>query len=315
MSDRLIERFETIPCPLCGETRFRVVAPARFPSDITQDFLTHTYRSSSDQTLFEQMVRCRRCGLVYLNPRLRPELIISAYAEGEDSAFVKQDEMRVRTFTKALRRISRKTGLALDHRTATLDIGCAGGAFLRAAKALGLSAIGVEPNRWMGEYARSTHGLDVRSGTLADQTFPTASFDLVTLWDVIEHLSDPSDELRRIHTLLKPNGFLVVNYPDFGSLPAKLLGRKWPFLLSVHLIYYTPSTIRRQLKRCGFEVMDIRRHWQILELGYVIRRAEAYFPWLRFLRSTVEKIGLAKWPITYWIGQTQVIAKPHVKKA
>lgn len=301
--------FTTITCPLCSAATFKVVYPGSFPPDLSPEFLADIYRSSSDQTIFEQVVRCTKCRLVYLNPRLRPDLIVDSYAEGEDTAFVEQDAMRIRTFTAALRRLNKKYGLILSAETRVLDIGCAGGAFLRAARDLGLSAVGVEPSKWLSEHARSKHNLDVRTGTLSDHSFSEEYFDLITLWDVIEHLPDAGAELRQIHHLIKSGGLLVVNYPDFGSFVAKILGKKWPFLLSVHLVYYTPQTIRKQLLKNGFEVLDIRMHWQTLELGYILKRMTAYFPFVRFFGYVVEKIGLSSLPIKYWMGQTQVIAK------
>lgn len=301
--------FETIQCPLCSETDFSVVYPGKFPENLSREFLTNVYRSSSDQMLFEQVVRCTRCGLVYLNPRLKSNFIVDSYAEGEDRTFIEQDAFRIRTFTSALRRLSREHGLALSSETRALDIGCAGGAFLRAACDLGISAIGIEPSKWLGDYARSTHGLDVRSGTLSDSSFPNVYFDLVTLWDVIEHVPDPKVDLREIHRILKPEGLLVVNYPDFGSLAARILGKKWPFLLSVHLVYYTRRTLRHQLSKAGFKVVRMRPHWQVLELRYILKRMAAYIPLVRFLGMTVEKFGVGSIPILYWMGQTQVVAQ------
>ncbi|TXH00698.1 MAG: class I SAM-dependent methyltransferase [Candidatus Moraniibacteriota bacterium] len=304
--------FETITCPLCMATTFTVVYKANFPPQLTADFLTKVYRSSSDQALFEQVVRCTDCGLVYLNPRLRAERIIEAYAGGEDQAFIKQDAMRIHTFIMALRSLSRQHRFKLKRKTKVLDVGCAGGAFLRAAQQVGITPVGVEPSRWLSDYARREHGLDVRSGTLAEQNFNKESFDLITLWDVIEHLSNPGRELNHIKKLLKPDGILVVNYPDFASLPAKILGRKWPFLLSVHLIYYTPKTMRRQLEQYGFRIVEISRHWQTLELGYVLERASRYFAFFGWVKKLVEKLGLATLPLKYWIGQTKVVAKKYV---
>lgn len=300
---------ETISCPLCSGTDFSVVYHGNFPEVLSREFLVNVYRSSSDQTLFEQVVRCVKCKLVYLNPRLKPELIVGSYAEGEDTDFVKQDNFRIQTFMSALRRLSRDHGLVLSRKTRVLDVGCAGGAFLRAARDIGVSAIGIEPSRWLSEYARSTHQLDVRSGTLSDHSFSDASFDLVTLWDVIEHVPDPKVELREIRRILKPKGLLVVNYPDFGSLVAKILGRKWPFLLSVHLVYYTRRTLRLQLSKAGFKVVRIRPHWQTLELRYILKRMAVYVPLVRFFGAAAEKIGLGSLPVTYWMGQTQVVAR------
>ncbi|HSX41743.1 MAG TPA: class I SAM-dependent methyltransferase [Candidatus Saccharimonadales bacterium] len=301
--------FQPIACPLCDAKSVTIVRKGRFPANVSEDFLRQTYRSSSDQGLFEQVVRCRRCQLVYLSPRLKPGLIIDAYAEGEDESFISQDPMRIRTFKTALQRFSKKYRLPFTKKTKLLDIGCAGGAFLRAARSLGLSTVGIEPNRWLSEYARKKHQLDVRAGVLSDYTFNDNEFDLITLWDVIEHVPSPESELKEIHRILKLGGYLLINYPDYQSLPARLLGKKWPFWLSVHLTYYTPATIRRHLEKRGFEVLSISPHWQTLELGYVLGRITPYFGAAKYLRRGAEKIGLATLPIKYWVGQTKVVAK------
>lgn len=301
--------FETISCSLCGSKKFSIVYRGTFPEDLSEDFLRQVYRSSSDNALFEQVVKCGKCGLIYLNPRLKSDLIIDSYAEGEDQSFISQDPMRVRTFTQALKELSKKYDIPLNKKTKLLDIGCAGGAFLRAAKSLGLSTIGIEPNRWLSQYARTKYKLDVRAGVLADFKFPNQGFDVISMWDVIEHVPAPKDELRRIYQLLKPNGLLVINYPDISSLPAKFLKRKWPFLLSVHLTYYTPETITKQLAEAGFEVLSIKPHWQTLEFGYVLKRITPYFAVAGSVKKLVEKIGLGNLPIKYWIGQTQVVAR------
>lgn len=309
---KFMPELRTIVCPLCSHPTFSVIYKANLPSNITSEFLIKVYSSSSDQSLFEQLVQCVKCGLVYLNPRFSDQMIVDAYTKGEDRTFIKQDAMRIRTFVDAIRQLVKEKMLKLAPETKILDVGCAGGAFLRAAKTMGLSPIGVEPSRWLSHYARTEYGLDVRSGTLLEQDFDRSSFDLITLWDVIEHLSDPGRELAYTHSLLKSDGVLVVNYPDFGSFPARMLGRKWPFLLSVHLIYYTPNTIRRQLEKYGFQVVKMSRHWQILELGYVLERASHYFAFFGLLKKLVEKLGLASLPIKYWIGQTRVVAKKYV---
>ena len=301
--------FVNVLCPLCKTDKYRVVYAGTFPEALDQEFLQDIYRSSSEHALFEQVVCCSNCSLVYLNPRLKEELIVGSYAEGEDQVFVLQDDMRIRTFRKSLRSLMKNLGISTQSEVKILDVGCAGGAFLRAAQMENLVATGVEPSKWLGEYGRTQYGLDIRTGVLEGQDFAPKSFDIITMWDVIEHVPDPDRDLKHIATLLKDDGIFVVNYPDFGSLPAKLLGRRWPFLLSVHLVYYTPKTIRKQLTLAGFKVIDLRRHWQTLEFAYVLNRAGHYFRVFHWFEKGVTACGLGKLPVTYWIGQTRVIAK------
>ncbi len=301
--------FKTVPCPVCRGKNYTIIYEGKFPKNLTEDKLKKMYRSSSDYALFEQVVRCSSCQTVYLNPRLDPSIIIDAYAEGEDESFIAQDFMRMRTFETALRRLAKKYVITLSEETKILDIGCAGGAFLLAAENLGLSAVGIEPNRWLCDYAQKKHQLDARAGTLADHHFPDNIFDLITLWDVIEHVPNPDAELHEIRRILKPNGLLIVNYPDYSSLPARILGKKWPFWLSVHLTYYTPKTINQHLTKSGYEIQTISPHWQTLELGYVFKRMTPYVSLARPLNAAINKIGMGQFPMTYWIGQTQVVAR------
>ena len=109
-----------------------------------------------------------------------------------------------------------------------------------------------------------------------EQNYPAKSYDVVTLWDVLEHTPDPKTEMREMHRLLKDDGLLVINYPDIGSWIARADGTSWVFLLDVHLYYFTRATIRKLLGDAGFEVVRIRPHFQRLALGYVLHRATPY---------------------------------------
>jgi len=300
---------ESVSCPMCRATTYSVVLEARYPAELTDKGLLEVYSSSSDHVLMDQLVRCGQCGLAYLNPRIREDLILASYRGAVDETFIAQNNERVATFQRSLQRVLKAEGIEAGAGIRVLDVGCAGGAFLIAARNLGLKATGIEPSRWLSEQARTRYGLDVRTGTLAEQDLPKAAFDIVTLWDVLEHLSDPAAELQRVRALLKDNGLLIVNYPDFGSAASRLLGRKWPFLLSVHLTYFTRGTIRTFLARQGFAVRDIRTHWQTLALGYVLRRAGAYFSLFGSLGRLVDTLGMGGLPLRYTIGQTLVVCR------
>src|SRR5262249_2095681 len=148
----------------------------------------------------------------------------------------------------------------------------AGGAFLVAARDQGFAVTGIEPSRWLAESGRLQYGLDIRQGILTDGLFSDEAFDVVTLWDVIEHVARPAELLRLVQRVLKEDGLLLVNYPDIGSFMAGLLGSRWPFLLSVHLLYYTRKTMLRQLRRAGFTPLHIQPHFQSLKLEYILKR-------------------------------------------
>jgi 2-polyprenyl-3-methyl-5-hydroxy-6-metoxy-1,4-benzoquinol methylase len=306
---RVEDIIEVIRCPNCGSAAYHTIIPARYPPNLSRADLLKIYSASSNHILFDAMVRCHDCSLVYLNPRIRKNLIIEGYSDAADPTFIAQNDERIATFKKSLRRLDRLYGISPKTVKRVLDVGCAGGAFPKAANDLGIDVIGVEPSRWLVEQGRAAYGLDLRAGLLADQHFPDQSFDLVCLWDVIEHMPDAGEVIDDIFRLLKPGGYFIVNYPDHGSLARKLLGRKWPMLLSVHLIYFTRATITAFLRRHNFEVVEIHPFWQTLKFGYVLRRASSYFSVFGLLESLADKLGLSSLPITYNIGQSFVLAR------
>ena len=163
---------------------------------------------------------------------------------------------------------------------------------------------------WMCAFAREHYGLDLFPGTLFDMPLKPGTVDLLTLWDVIEHTPDPQAVLRRAHELLTPDGVLVMSYPDHGSLAARLLGSRWPFLLTVHLYYFTPVTMSALLRRTGFEPLGYKPHLQTLELGYVGKRAAPYLgPLAGAVTGPLRVLGLQRLPFQYWVGQTMVVAR------
>jgi 2-polyprenyl-3-methyl-5-hydroxy-6-metoxy-1,4-benzoquinol methylase len=298
-------------CPICDSVSFDVLREAQYPANLSREDLLSMYRSSSDHALMDQLVSCSGCGLVYLNPRVAKEIALASYTSAVDPRFVKQNDTRIRTFKRTLDAFTRKYGITPSKDVQILDVGCAGGAFVKAAVDAGFSAIGIEPSSWMCEYGRTEYGLDLRQGILEDFTFADQSFDIITLWDVLEHVYTPVEVLRECHRLLKPGGLLIVNYPDYASLARKVLGWKWPFFLSCHLFYFTPSSITKLLTKCGLEVVEVRTFFQTLEFGYVLERATPYFSMFGWLSRLVKAVGLGALPMTYNMGQSKVVARKH----
>ena len=300
---------EKLDCPLCRSGNFAVLQPAQYPEDVSRESLRAIFSASSDHVLIDQLVQCRDCSLVYLNPRIPQDIIIDGYKDAVDPTFIEQNSQRIKTFTRSLRHLLSRYDIKADKSTHVLDIGCAGGAFPKAASDLDLSVLGVEPSAWLAEQARTLYGLDIRAGELDEQDFPEASFELITLWDVIEHLADPDAVVADIHRLLKNDGLLVVNFPDYASCMRRILGMKWPFFLSVHLLYFTPDTLRQFLEARGFTVEEIRPFWQTLKLGYILERAAAYFGPFGLLAKLIRLVRLHNLPFRYNMGQSFLVAR------
>lgn len=296
---------EHVSCAVCSADDYTVVYPARYDREKDAD-LTEKFRASGDELLIDQLVRCRRCGFQYVNPRLASEAILSGYTEGDDPTYVSQLDARERTFASSLQEIERAAG----GKGRLLDIGTAAGAFVAAARDRGWQAEGCEPNKWLARWGADHYGITIRQGSLFEQPYEPGSFDVVTLWDVIEHTPDPAAVLDRCQMLLKPGGVLVVNYPDIGSWIARALGRRWLFLTSVHLYYFDRRTIRLMLEKTGYRVETVRPHVQRLELDYILFRGAILSRALSAAgRALVRPFGLGRAQVPYWLGQTFVLAR------
>ena len=135
------------------------------------------------------IVRCNVCGLVYANPRWDSNVVSDSYSVVEDPTYVDEREGRVLTFSRNLTPFERC--VPADSKTRRLlDVGCHIGVMVELAQQRGWEAWGVEPSTWASEQARA-RGLHVVTGTLDGAEIPADYFDVVTMWDVIEHFTDP----------------------------------------------------------------------------------------------------------------------------
>jgi SAM-dependent methyltransferase len=299
-------QLESVPCNLCGSDAFRVITPSRRQPGQAID-LQAVFRSSGDEPLMDQLVECTSCGLVYVRPRLRADLVLSGYEGGTDENFVSQVAFRERTFRRCLDRIERAQRPPGPR---VLDVGAAGGSFLAVARERGYEPLGCEPSGWMCRFAREHYGLELEPGTLFDMAVDEGSVHLLSLWDVLEHTPDPKAVLDHAHRLIAPGGMLAISVPDYHSLAARLMGKRWVFLLTVHLYYFTRATLGALLQRCGFEPVSFQPHLQTLELGYVAKRGAPYLgPLGGLLTGGVRLFGLSRLPLHYSVGQTMVVAR------
>jgi SAM-dependent methyltransferase len=254
----------TVPCNLCGGTDVRPFCPENERS----------------------LVQCRACGLVYVSPRPDPHELAALYGEAyfhnDDSGTVGYtnyigDEANIRkTFRRRLNRIERFT----DAPGRLLDIGCAAGFFLSEAQERGWQAEGLDVSSFAVNYTQERFGIPARHGSLLDLDFTGRRFDLVTMWDVIEHVPDPAANIARVADLLEPGGLFALATPDVGSLPARLTGPRWVGykLQEEHVYYFSADTLRAMLSVAGFEVLDVYHVGKYVTLDLFFNRLRMYSP-------------------------------------
>lgn len=290
---------EIVPCNLCGSRNFTTLYPATISTNIRPNPDSYLC-TSKGYGLHPPIVRCSTCGLVYANPRPSHEEIMDSYRESVDRLYLEEREGRVLTFRRNLAPLNQwlppRPGRKL------LDVGCHIGVLLDIAQEGGWEAWGVEPSSWAGDQARKK-GLNVYTGTLRQARFPDGFFDAVTMWDVIEHLTDPLQELQEAYRILARGGLLAIHTMNISSLFAHLLGQGWPWLMEMHLYYFDPSTLGRMLQLAGFRVLETINQGRYLRLGYLFSRLEAYLgPVAGALRASAERLGLARIPVPVNLG-------------
>lgn len=201
------------------------------------------------------VVRCPRCTLVFVSPRLNPEGLQRlyddvAYFEGDGSVYGEPGRFSPAMF---LQRRWMSGRLALAERELArpasgarmLEIGCAYGLFLDAARTRGYDVTGVELSKEAAEHARTERGLTVHSSQLAEAPLE-GKFDVVCAWDTIEHVPDPVEFWRVVQSLVADDGVVLFSTPYFSSLPSRLLRTRWWTLKPTeHIWHFTPKTHRR----------------------------------------------------------------------
>lgn len=284
-----------VSCNLCGSEESRELYPATLPDLHHPEPGSAFNCTSPDYGQHYRIVQCTQCGFVYANPRSNPTEVLDAYISVEDPLYLQEQDGRRRTFQKHLEPLQQITGQAQGRRL--LDVGAYIGIFVEVAQAAGWQAEGIEPSHWaVGQAARA--GLKVKQGTLSTGEFASESFDVITMWDVIEHFDDPCQELSRAFELLKPGGVLVVHTIDIGSPTARVMGERWPFLMEMHIIFFSRATLRAMLERVGFSYIRDHTQGRYLRLGYLAGRVTAAFGnWLgKPLEKLVAALGLAETP-------------------
>lgn len=250
------DMFEYTHCNICGSDKYKVINTCKIAED-----------DAKIQQKFIDLVRCRNCGLVFINPQ--PLFSASQMKEMYSKDYFDRGYMKFycdekeatfqsnESFSYRLSLIERyKKGGRL------LDIGCAAGGFLKTVQEKGWEVFGVEFSGYATESGIKNHGLNIFNGTLEQAHFHDSHFDVVSAGDILEHVPDPVSFLGEIKRILKPDGIVYVAVPNFRSFHyhtmsfiAKFNNKNY-FVLPHHLYHFSPATLSRLLEITGFEIIE-----------------------------------------------------------
>ena len=241
------EELEFVPCDFCAQQEAR-------PAYKRRDGMS--------------VVECPLCGLAYLNPRPRSELIHRFYEKayfdgtaklnGDGGLQVKADNIedqtgKVKVINRRLSLIEEQIGDIQGKKI--LEVGCATGDMLYALKSRGANVYGIEISRYATDIA-CERGFNVICGEVEDYAVGrNESFDVVIAYEVIEHVKSPARFLKTLANLIKPDGLIVLDTPNFGC--AKRFGDNWfGFQTSFeHLYFFSLESLGRYARNTGLNIV------------------------------------------------------------
>lgn len=252
-------------CPLCRGERISLFKKGTVvPENIhAADFRITDSHYGSRWTFFS----CRDCGFVFANPVPAQAAIAEFYASLADEEYSQEDEGRGRNFTTILKRLRPYTRPG----SRLLDVGAASGIFLNLARNDGYQVTGIEPSAALAADAERLFGLKLFCGTV-DQFDAVEKFAVITLLDVLEHVTDPVDLLTALNGLLVPGGMLVIVTPDIGSLAARAMGGRWWHYRIAHINFFNRRSLARILEDRGFEIALRKRFAWNFSAYYLLTR-------------------------------------------
>lgn len=250
-------------CPVCSKTDLK-------------NFLICKDNTVSQESFV--IVECVNCSFKFTNPRPDKDSI-GSYYESEDyishsntsSGLISKAYQTVRSIT-----IGQKVDLINKHSQAKgklLDYGCGTGHFLTACKKDGWQISGIEPSDKARAQAEEQTGEKIGTGDLS--ALEPASFDIITLWHVLEHVHDLNGLMTSFASLLKPDGKLIIAVPNSDSFDAQMYKEYWAaYDVPRHLYHFNQATMKRLLKKHKFQLVETKP--MMFDSYYVSMLSEKY---------------------------------------
>ena len=259
-------------CIVCSGTSFATYMDSTFsgkPDEAARFFLAHRHG-----VVRGQIQRCQSCGFTFTNPQFFPDDYNMIYQNAP-----KPTDSKITLHagdTRRFRRLARIVRADVGEFDRFLDFGCGRGGFLVAMDdPAGIGFELGEPGAFSvgRSVVKTGHFLDLAGGPGLEK----GSLDLITSFDVFEHLPDLDQYVRALSTLLKPGGHVVITVPDIGRWNAKLARSRWNMYLLEHLWYFNKQTLRAFMKRAGFRETHHRVLPYDAPVAHIVRRvAQTY---------------------------------------
>ena len=243
--EKLDSALEYRNCPSCGENDYTVLFESNMKDGDFREEVDTVYMLPGDK--YARHVKCRNCHLVYVNPIEGNGRISEDYSQrkSNDASIIRGSRLKA---AESQVQLVKKHSCGAN----LLDVGCGEGFFLFYASRMGYAVKGIELSQDAAEYAKKEFDLDVEAKLFEEARLQDNYFDVVTLWQVLEHVPQPLVILKEVHRILKPGGLVMVSTPDFGGVPANILRRRWWNIRRLHINQFTTGTLKSTLGNAGF---------------------------------------------------------------
>lgn len=222
------------------------------------------------------LAQCHSCGVLYRTPQPTSEEVRQLYTTAYYNPWHLEKEeavkkIKMESFDRRLQEIQNYV-----HGGKILDVGCATGFFLEKAKSKGFDPYGLELSEFAFKQAHKTFGDHVFWGTIEDLFFENNFFDVITMFDLLEHVTNPVTTLRCCRRILKPKGIIAAVLPDTSSMSAKVMGKGWTHYKKEHLFYFSKQAIASLMEKESFEVIQIKPAAKIMNVEYLYHQFMQY---------------------------------------
>ena len=209
------------------------------------------------------ILKCQNCGVIFVDEKISQEKVSTYYEVAQDPLYFKEQRAREMTFKGYLR--------------------------------------GLEPNKWGAKYAKENYNLNLINKSFKKEVFPKNSFEVITMWDVIEHFTDPVEKINLVYDYLKPGGLFAFSTVDPESLLAKTMGTKWSWYMEMHKVFFSRPVAKLYLEKAGFKKIYFKPHFRNLSLGYLSSRLLAINSELaKGSKKVVSLLDLTKTIVPYY---------------
>lgn len=239
--------------------------------------------------------KCLNCGHIFALTNLDDNGIKSLYGSSYfhgDEYMNYEDEVDSLRANFRIRNNELKPFLK-DNNGSLLDVGCAYGFYVKEAETLFSSTLGIDVANEAVFKGRDLLGVDLRAGDLLTYDFGDKKFDVITMWDTIEHLQNPRLYVEKVATLLRPNGIFAFTTGDISALTPRIRGEKWRMIHPpTHIHYFTPQTAERLLNQFNLTICSVKHRGVYRTIGNVMHNLFTIRMNLPVIPKTLKLLGV-----------------------